>query len=181
MPRGIAGRPECSESNCKNPHKAHGLCATHYLKRKEAESARARCSVASGGERCKRAAVTRGYCALHYRRLLTWGDPEPVGSLRTKSNKRKQNGYIMMLVDGKWQRQHRIVMEELLGRALRNFENVHHRNGLRDDNSPENLELWIKPQPNGQRPEDLVEWVVENYPELVRAVLDEKSQLRLVT
>jgi hypothetical protein len=31
-------------------------------------------------------------------------------------------------------------------------------------NSPENLELWVKPQPAGQRLEDLITFIVEHYP-----------------
>ncbi len=45
-------------------------------------------------------------------------------------------------------------MAVLLERPLVNGESVHNRNGDRLDNRPENLELWSRRQPSGQRVDD---------------------------
>jgi DNA-directed RNA polymerase subunit RPC12/RpoP len=63
--------------------------------------------------------------------------------------------------NGSYVFEHVLVMEEMLGRYLLPGENVHHRNGVRDDNRPENLELWTTPQPTGIRATDALAWARE--------------------
>jgi hypothetical protein len=54
--------------------------------------------------------------------------------------------------------EHRKVVEEFLGRPLRREETVHHKNGNRQDNRLENLELWSSRHGKGQRVSEKIDF-----------------------
>jgi hypothetical protein len=56
-----------------------------------------------------------------------------------------------------WAKEHWHVMSQVLGRPLAPWERVYHKNGVRNDNRSENLELWSvrKKDPPGIRLQDL--------------------------
>jgi len=72
------------------------------------------------------------------------------------------NGYVLIhLGRKKYIREHILVMEQHLGRKLLKDENIHHKNGIRDDNHLENLELWTHAHPCGQRVSDMIKFCEE--------------------
>lgn len=169
-PPAAAAQKTCTREGCDKRVRTRDLCAMHYTREFNA-GFRARgpadiCSV----EDCDRPVRSHAMCSLHYSRLRTTGTTElrERTPMPTAERARTPYGYIDLYAAGHPNAnksgkiaEHRLVMSEHLGRPLLPKENVHHKNGVRDDNRIENLELWTKAQPAGQRAADKALWAIE--------------------
>lgn len=88
------------------------------------------------------------YCSNRCAGLAVGGDFRKAVSRRIDSN-----GYVMIKIPNNpmarinsWVPEHRLIMSQIIGRPLIRKEEVHHINGNKQDNRPENLMLLPKPE-----------------------------------
>lgn len=153
-------KPEriCSEPGCGQTHYSNGMCANHHQRWWQAQK-RASLPTKIVGIRAK----SEGWTDKDGYRCI-------VVDASVQGAKRWGKRWIMM--------EHRNVMHKILGRQLLPTETVHHLNGVRNDNRPENLELWAKSHVPGQRVSDLVAWaheILARYGHLTDATFDREK------
>ena len=162
----------CAVASCERRAVTRGWCHGHYLRvlrtgdvgadRPLRRATALVCSVPD----CHRSAHARGLCQSHARRARQGDDTFDRPVRTTTGDGWVSHGYYCLRVpeELRWltggrpaEAEHRLVMALRLGRPLETDEVVHHRNGDRLDNDPDNLELWTTAQPKGQRVSDRVE------------------------
>lgn len=138
----------CKIDGCDEPVRCLGVCNRHYHKIKLARKMKP-CGCGCG----ELTAYT--YKHGHHTRLFP---PEEQARRGRQNNGDKQRdppgatSYRKM----RGRHEHRVVVENQIGRTLTPSEVVHHKNGDRRDNRPENLEVMTRSQHINEHREDLI-------------------------
>src|ERR1035437_9606295 len=161
---------KCSVNGCEKAAVAKGLCDRHYVQDRKTRGLAVRTRRPCSVDGCTRAGVSGGLCQMHKLRVIKTGEtgpPDRIGPLIGRRYE-KSDGYVFIMQPDHpnaestgYVREHVLAMVSILGRPLRKGERVHHKNGVRDDNRPENLELWGSGHPEGQRVADRLSFYLD--------------------
>lgn len=172
---------QCTVEGCERDAFSGGLCDMHRWRVRskgdpgpagQVKPHRRKEPVPCSLDGCDRPQRSTGYCHLHNERLRRTGELGPAQPLLIKGRvARTRDGYVRIADGNRRVFEHVLVMERILGRPLADGENVHHRNGVKDDNRPGNLELWLVMQPTGQRVSDLMAYIAEYHAEAMAEML----------
>jgi len=163
----------CTFEGCQNKRRANGLCSSHLWQLdqgKELKPLRGphgqkyeRCTFPG----CSRKHHSNGWCQSHQSQLDRSQELRPIIPKQARPFRHyTKQGYVLVRAPaGHPNAQHNgailehvLVMTQMLGRPLAKGETVHHRNNIKWDNRPQNLELWHVHQPCGASVADTVAW-----------------------
>jgi hypothetical protein len=104
-------------------------------------------------EGCSKPVDSHGMCGMHSQRMRRYGDPHYVTpeQQRRANNREAQLARFDSVKPTTYRKrngrhEHRVVAEQMLGRALKPGEIVHHIDGNKHNNDPSNLEVMTQSQ-----------------------------------